>query len=105
MSNEPVGFIEGYSNKLASKYGFTVDNENNSCMITCLHVREEVQGNGISKKLIKKFADESKKQGFENIEVIAFPNKMNWQPIALYKKMNFKVKKEIGELYLMSLEL
>jgi len=105
LDGEPVGFIEGYSCKKAASYGFPVDDLKQGSMITCLHLREEIKGQGISKKLIKKFTEASKNLAYESVEILAFPNEMNWQPIALYEKMNFKAVKTIDKLSLMSLKL
>ena len=104
-NNIPVGFIEGYSTKNASKYGFIVTDDSNGCMITCLHIREEAKGYGISKKLISEFLNEAKEKGFKTVEVIAFQDNMNWQPIGLYTKMNFVEQKKIGDISLMSIVL
>ena len=104
-NDNPVGMIEGYSSKIASKYGFPVTGNINSCMITCLHIRQEAEGNGIAKKLINSFLNAAKEKGFVTVEVVAYPGITKWQPIDLYKKMNFMETKKVGRLSIMVYKL
>lgn len=103
--NRPMGFIEGYSTKLAQIYGFIINNLDKSCMITCLHIQEAAGGIGLASKLIKQFIEEAKKRDYHFLEVIAFDDNINWQPKSLFLKMGFKVVKEIEDAYIMSMTL
>ena len=104
-ASTPIGFIEGYPIEIASKYGFVVDDSEKACMITCLHIREEAKGYGLSKKLILKFLDEAREKGFKSVQVIAYQDNMNWQPIGLYKKVKFIEQRKIGDASLMTIVL
>lgn len=103
-NNKPIGFIEGYSATIARQYGFVTCSED-ACMITCLHIREEATGYGIANKLVYAFIEEAKKRGFKSVEVIAYQDDMNWQPIGFYRKMKFIEKRTIQNKVLMSLRL
>ena len=70
-------------------------------MITCLHIREEAGGNGISKKLISEFLNTAKEIGYKSVEVIAYPDEINWQPKSLFGKMGFRIVNEIENAFLM----
>ncbi|MCP4180508.1 MAG: GNAT family N-acetyltransferase [bacterium] len=100
-NGNPVGFIEGYTLKESRKYGFPTNRRNNGYMITCLHIKEEVSGNGIAKKLITRFEQEVIKKGFESVQVLAFPDMANWQPIGMYEKSGYSMEKKIGDMALM----
>ncbi len=104
-NDEAVAFIEGYDKINASKYGFIINEKVDSCMITCLHIREEASGNGISKKLISKFLNEAKEIGYKSVEVISYPDEINWQPKSLFKKMGFTLVREIDKTSLMRINL
>ncbi len=104
-NGNPVGFIEGYTLEESRKYGFPTNRKNKGYMITCLHIKEEVSGNGIAKKLITGFEEEVAKKGCESVQVLAFPDMANWQPIGMYKKSGYSIEKKIGDITLMIKEL
>ncbi len=103
---EPAGFVESFSLDVATKLGYPVSElSDNMLMITCLSVRTEVSGYGIASKLIKKLEKEAKRDKYKSIEVISFPDKHNWHPISLYKKLGYKEIKTINDLLVLQKSL
>ncbi|WP_026477605.1 GNAT family N-acetyltransferase [Alkaliphilus transvaalensis] len=99
---QPVGFIEAFPLKLAAKLGFPISDVNlNGIMITCLNIRKEVSGNGIASKLVKEISNEAGNRNYQSIEVLAFPDKSNWQPISLYQAQGYTSVKTLEDLSLM----
>ena len=98
---KPVGFVEAVRLDLSNKLGFPVSKLNKSgLMITCLSVRTEVKGYGLATHLLRRLFSEAKKEKYQTIEVISFPEKYTWQPASLYKKLGFKEIKKLEQFTL-----
>lgn len=93
--NKAVAFIEAFNLNLAAALGFPVYSTKASLLITCLTVQTEVAGYGLGSKLVNNLKEEASRQGYNSLQVVAFPDKENWQPYSFYKNHKFKVVKEI----------
>lgn len=96
---EPAGFAEAFPLDLAIKLGYPVSELcDNRLMITCLSVRTEVTGYGIGNKLLNMLEKEAIRGKFKSIEVISFPDRHNWHPGPMYKKLGYKEIKRLNDL-------
>ncbi|MCG8512630.1 MAG: GNAT family N-acetyltransferase [Halanaerobiales bacterium] len=103
---KPVGFVEAFQLGISSKLGFPVSALNkNGLMITCLSVRTEVKGYGLATHLLQRLVTEAKKDNYQTLEVISFPDKHNWQPASLYKRRGFKEIKKLDQFTLLKKSL
>ncbi len=89
--DELAGFIEAFPVSLARKMGFCISNfSSTGLMITCLSVRQEATGYGLASQLVKALEKESSERGYKSIEVLAFPDGHNWQPVSFYTNLGYK---------------
>lgn len=103
---DPAGFIEAFPSKLAAKLGYpTTKISKLGVMITCLSIRSEYSGYGLSKKLLHSLEGQVKKAGYEAIEVLAFPDDRQWQPKSLYEKSGYLLDKQVSNFFLLTKEL
>ncbi|MGM0419935.1 MAG: GNAT family N-acetyltransferase [Bacillota bacterium] len=93
--NKAVAFIEAFNLDLAARLGFPVYSTKAGLLITCLTVQTEVAGYGLGSKLVENLKEEASRQDYRSLQVVAFPDKENWQPYSFYKKHKFKEIKEI----------
>lgn len=103
---EPAGFIEAFPLELASKMGYPISElSSQGVMITCLSIRCKFSGYGLSRKLISALEEEVKEAGYESIEVLAFSDEDQWQPITLYRKNGYILLRKILTWFLMRKEI
>lgn len=93
--DKAVAFIEAFNLELAARLGFPLYSTEAGLLITCLTVQTEAAGYGLGSNLLDNLKEEAARQGYDSLQVVAFPDKENWQPYSFYKQHKFKVIKEI----------
>ena len=94
--NNPIGYIEFFPKSLAHRLGIVCNNskDTSKCLvISGLKVISKYIDLDLENNLLIHLLEYAKDEGYTKIELGAYPDEMQWQPISFYKKYGFKVVK------------